>query len=75
DDTIQILYDERMKDISVVEISSEQQHARQFMLATAFSALHMTSTSEYINKLVKNNSRRKLQYRQNVVRAISVASG
>ncbi|CAF4262039.1 unnamed protein product [Rotaria sp. Silwood2] len=48
---VQILYDERMKDISVMEIPSEQQRARQLMLATAFSALHTKSTSEYINKL------------------------
>ncbi|CAF4504643.1 unnamed protein product, partial [Rotaria sp. Silwood2] len=64
---VQILYDERMKDISVMEIPSEQQRARQLMLATAFSALHTKSTSEYINKLVWYVEFKVAQYRFNFV--------
>jgi len=44
-----------MKDICVIEIPPEQQYARYLVLATAFSARHLKSTSEYINKLVRNN--------------------
>ncbi|CAF1061978.1 unnamed protein product [Rotaria sordida] len=55
DDIIQILRDERMKDICVIEISPEQQYVRYLILATAFSARHLKSTSEYINKLKSND--------------------
>ncbi|CAF1152765.1 unnamed protein product [Rotaria sordida] len=55
DDIIQILRDERMKDICVIEISPEQQYVQYLVLATAFSARHLKSTSEYINKLKSND--------------------
>ncbi|CAF1241387.1 unnamed protein product [Rotaria sordida] len=44
-----------MKDICVIEISPEQQYVRYLILATAFSARHLKSTSEYINKLKSND--------------------
>lgn len=53
EDILQILRDERMRDICVIEIPPEQQYARYLVLATAFSARHLKSTSEYINKLVR----------------------
>ncbi|CAM4815721.1 unnamed protein product [Rotaria magnacalcarata] len=53
DDIVQLLRDERMKDICVIEIPPEQQYARYLILATAFSGRHLTSTSEYVNKLYK----------------------
>jgi ribosomal silencing factor RsfS len=52
EDILQVLRDERMKDICVIEIPPEQQYAQYLILATAFSARHLSSTSEYINKLV-----------------------
>lgn len=55
DEIVQILRDERMKDICVIKVPAEQQYAQYLILATAFSARHLTSTSEYINKLVRNN--------------------
>jgi ribosomal silencing factor RsfS len=42
-----------MRDICVIEVPLEQQYARYLILATAFSARHLKSTSEYINKLVR----------------------
>ncbi|CAF1361456.1 unnamed protein product [Rotaria sordida] len=51
---VQILCDERMKDICVIEIPPEQQYARYLILATAFTARHLKSTSDYINKLLSN---------------------
>ena len=55
EDLVQILRDERMRDICVIEIPAEQQYARYLILATAFSARHLKSTSEYIYKLVRNS--------------------
>ena len=52
EEILEILRDERMKDICVIEIPPEQQYARYLILATAFSARHLKNTSEYINKLV-----------------------
>ena len=57
EEILQILRDERMRDICVIEIPPEQQYARYLVLATAFSARHLKSTSEYINKLVVRDSR------------------
>jgi ribosomal silencing factor RsfS len=54
EDILQILRDERLRDICVIEIPPEQQYARYLILATTFSARHLKSTSEYINKLVRN---------------------
>ncbi|CAF0955068.1 unnamed protein product [Adineta ricciae] len=53
EEILEILRDERMKDICVIEIPPEQQYARYLILATAFSARHLKNTSEYINKLYK----------------------
>ena len=52
EEIIEILRDERLKDICVIEIPPEKQYAKYLILATAFSARHLQSTSEYINKLV-----------------------
>lgn len=52
EEILQILRDERMRDLCVIEIPPDQQYARYLILATAFSARHLKSTSEYINKLV-----------------------
>ena len=54
EDILQILRDERMRDICVIQIPPEQQYAHYLVLATAFSARHLQSVSEYINKLVSN---------------------
>ncbi len=54
EEILEILRDERMKDICVIKIPPEQQYARYLILATAFSGRHLKSTSEYINKLVRN---------------------
>ncbi|CAF0901372.1 unnamed protein product [Adineta steineri] len=53
EDILQILRDERMRDICVIEIPPEQQYAHYLIIATAFSARHLKNTSEYINKLYK----------------------
>lgn len=53
EEILQILRDERMRDLCVIEIPPDQQYARYLILATAFSARHLKSTSEYINKLVR----------------------
>lgn len=55
EDILQILRDERLRDICVIEIPPEKQYAKYLIIATAFSARHLQSTSEYINKLVRNN--------------------
>jgi hypothetical protein len=57
EDILQILRDERMRDICVIEIPPEQQYAHYLILATAFSARHLQSVSEYINKLVSDPER------------------
>ena len=62
EDILQILRDERMRDICVIAIPPEQQYAQYLVLATAFSARHLQSTSEYINKLVSDSQHRALTY-------------
>lgn len=59
EDMLQILRDERMRDICVIEIPPEQQYAHYLILATAFSARHLQSVSEYINKLVSDPNRER----------------
>ncbi|CAF1144100.1 unnamed protein product [Rotaria sordida] len=68
DDIVQILRDEHMKDICVIEISPEQQYARYLILATAFSARHLKSTSDYINKLYKAKKKPSDPYLSNECR-------
>ncbi|CAF0798843.1 unnamed protein product [Didymodactylos carnosus] len=53
DDLIEILRDERMRDICVIEIPPEKQYAQYLVLATAFSSRHLMNTSVYLNKLYK----------------------
>ena len=55
EDIVQILRDERMRDICVIEIPPELQYAKHLILATAFNSRHLKNTSEYINKLVGND--------------------
>jgi ribosomal silencing factor RsfS len=62
EDILEILRDERMKDICVIEIPPEQQYAKYLVLATSFSARHLKSTSEYINKLVRNKIQIKKKF-------------
>ncbi|CAF4018853.1 unnamed protein product [Rotaria sordida] len=68
DDIVQILRDERMKDICVIEIPPEQQYARYLVLATAVSARHLKSASEYINKLYKAKKKPSDPYLSNECR-------
>ncbi len=49
-----------LREIFVIKTPPEQQYARYVILATAFTARHLKSRSEYIKLHIKNMNTNKL---------------